>query len=257
LEFQTSEVQTLINLGLTGTQAKIYLSLAMFGPSSIAATAKKSKLTKLDTFRTLVKLEKEGLVEKIVKSPTQTLFKAISADRTLKTLRNKKNQPKSTFESVILNLKGKQQKLNSFEVIHQKEAITQRINLAVNQAEKSIDLIASWNAFSEAYQVIPEKNVPNVSRRYIIEQPPKNKPFNLIREYNNDICALRYIQTSPKSELVIFDKKEVIIIDFKGSDVDNSQALWTNNKSMMLMAQNFFDNLWQEATQKPVLKKPF
>jgi hypothetical protein len=32
----------------------------------------------------------------------------------------------------------------------------------------------------------------------------------------------------------------------------NSPALWTNNQSIVIMAQTYFDNLWDKASENPL-----
>ena len=58
---QEETVQTLVNLGLTVLQAKVYLSLAKSGVSTGRATAKAAKVASQDVYRVLIELQEKGI----------------------------------------------------------------------------------------------------------------------------------------------------------------------------------------------------
>ena len=252
-----SEVQTLVNLGLTSIQARIYLSLAQFGPSSVAAIAKQSKVNRPDVYRTVVKLYDLGLAEKIVKAPV--LFKAVSADQTLKFLLHRKTEQYAKLnvdkESLIYNLKEeKKQKItdSKFVLIPENDAVVKRVIQAVKQAQFCTDFIVSWKRFSACtYGTYSEiSNNENVQCRCIIEQPPKQKDIELIRNIKPKSCRFKFIPNTPSAVLGIYDKKEIMIVEDPNSNLSDSPALWTNNESMVIIAQNYFDHLWLNATDE-------
>lgn len=255
-----SEVQTLVNLGLTSIQARIYLTLARFGPSSVAAIAKQSKVNRPDVYRTVVKLYDLGLVEKIVKAPV--LFKAISADQTLKFLLQRKTEQyaklKVDTESLMCNLKEeKKQKIadSKFVLIPQNNAIVKKVIQSINQAQFSMDFIISWKRFSArtngAYPILPLNS--KVQCRCIIEQPTKQKDIEMIRNMKPKSCKFKFIPNTPSAVLGIYDKKEIMIVEDPNSNLKDSPALWTNNENMVVIAQNYFDHLWLKATDEPLL----
>jgi len=58
------EVQTLIDLGLTDLQARVYLSLYQKGPSEALTISKVTKVARSDVYRTMEGLQRIGLIEK-------------------------------------------------------------------------------------------------------------------------------------------------------------------------------------------------
>ena len=68
---QRKNIKTLVSLGINGTQAKICLALARIGPSTISEIADASAVARPDAYRAVVELEKKGLIEKIVSTPTK------------------------------------------------------------------------------------------------------------------------------------------------------------------------------------------
>jgi sugar-specific transcriptional regulator TrmB len=69
VESQFSKHQVLIDLGLTLTQARVYLALVESGPLKIATISKAANVARPDVYSTLSKLHQLGLVEKIIKKP--------------------------------------------------------------------------------------------------------------------------------------------------------------------------------------------
>ncbi len=64
-------VQTLMNLGLTNCQARIYVALVLNGSCSADVLSKFSKVTRQDIYRILPKLQEIGLARKILDVPVE------------------------------------------------------------------------------------------------------------------------------------------------------------------------------------------
>jgi len=58
-------VEMLIDFGLTGNQARVYLAIARLKLATVGQISKVSKVRREDVYRILPKLEKMGLVEKL------------------------------------------------------------------------------------------------------------------------------------------------------------------------------------------------
>ena len=70
LIIDSKHIQALMNLGLTLLQAKTYLTLTKLGKADIKGISKASNVVREEIYRIMPKLEKIGLVEKIVGRPT-------------------------------------------------------------------------------------------------------------------------------------------------------------------------------------------
>ncbi|MCZ2856768.1 MAG: hypothetical protein O2U62_06710, partial [Candidatus Bathyarchaeota archaeon] len=64
-------VEILTDFGLTGNQAKVYLAAARLRLASVGQISKVSKVRREDVYRILPKLEKMGLVERLLGKPTK------------------------------------------------------------------------------------------------------------------------------------------------------------------------------------------
>jgi sugar-specific transcriptional regulator TrmB len=69
-------IKVLGDLGLSGTLARTYQALLGLGESTVRELANVSKVARPDSYRALIALYEQGLVEKIVAVPTR--FKPLS-----------------------------------------------------------------------------------------------------------------------------------------------------------------------------------
>jgi sugar-specific transcriptional regulator TrmB len=241
-----------MELGLSSAQAKIYFILAKSGPSTVTEVAKQVKTGPSSIYCTLLKLYELGIVEKTVLS--QTKFKAASPDQTLKVLLQKQEAKSESFPPPKISQESLKKSKGFVVIPHRDQVVKQALRL-VKKSHQSFDVVVSWSFFSEfVYETFPEIFCPNVTKQCIIQQPPESKSLELIKKFKiQSKTQLRFIQPPPKAMLAIFDKKEALMIE--KPELPDYPALWTNNPAMLLMAQNYFDNMWKESTQKPVMKK--
>ena len=69
MSVKEEQISILEELGLTATQAKIYLSLAKSKSLTAHAIANIAKIARPDVYRILPMLEEAGLVERVIASP--------------------------------------------------------------------------------------------------------------------------------------------------------------------------------------------
>ena len=88
---QGKSVQTLVDLGLTVLQSKVYITLIKSGPSTGRITAKMAQVAPQDVYRVLTELQEKGLVEKIIAKPA--MYKATTFKESISVLlQNKKEE---------------------------------------------------------------------------------------------------------------------------------------------------------------------
>lgn len=266
MAFEPSEVQTLLNLGITSSQARIYLALAKFGPLKISSIAKQSKVARPDVYRTLSSLNELGLVEQIVEAPVQ--FQAVPIEKGLESLLRKKTQEydnlKKDTETLITAFKLKdtakeiQTPASRFILIPQKDLVirTQREN--IDAAQNSIDLILTWNRFNHGTGDVFAQSLRNalnrnVKFRFLIESPPLEKAVEQTLAFTKKhSCEVRFLDKQPKTVLGIYDNNKLMVIVEPEVDLPGgSPALWTNNKSLIALVRDYFDILWLTAMEKP------
>lgn len=269
MEIQSADIQTLMDLGLTLLQARVYRTLAKAGALKIDTISKLSIVARPDVYRTLAKLEQLGLVERIIKTPLH--FRAIPMEKGLALLLESKTEEheklKTETELLLQTLKEitsdeiLQTEDQQFVLIPPKRTIIKRINEATEKAQESVDLSLSWKRFSlgitTAFAESGKKaRARNVKLRFVVENPTEGNAPEQITQFcrRNPNIQLRFSKERPKTLLGIYDKKEVFIIVNPQMDIPDSPAFWSNNQSIVAMAQDYFDNLWNNATENPDCK---
>jgi sugar-specific transcriptional regulator TrmB len=264
LEPQFSELQVLIDLGLTLKQARVYLALVKSGPSRISAISKISKVARPDVYQTLSKLQQLGLVEEIVETPLEyratPMNEGVSLLLETKTEQYKKvrSQTQMLLDAAKMKKPNEKKKIEKPQfVLIPKGRTIERIKTAIEKAQLSIDLVLCWkrfshgiaSAFAESMEIAWAKNV---KIRFIIESPPKNKTAEQLIQFCREkpFCQIRLIHNHPKAVFGIYDKKEIFIIVFPKTHLPGSPALWSNNRSLIALAENHFETLWLTAMKK-------
>lgn len=191
MDFQPSEIQTLVSLGLTSIQARVYLTLVEFGRLNEASISKMSKVARPDVYRNLSRLQQLGLIEEIVKVPTE--FQAVPVNTLSFLLQNKTHayeRLKFETEQLLVSFNEKQNQNNNHEtentkfiLVPQKQAIINRISKAIEEAQNRIDSILSWKRFTQSiistYAEIANKAWSRgIESRFIVENPTEGSNFS-------------------------------------------------------------------------------
>ena len=90
-------IQVMTRLGLTSNQAKIYLALCKSGISDAKQVSENSNVERSETYRIIAKLEKLGLVERIISAPSK--FRAISMQDTVSVLMERRIKETSELKA--------------------------------------------------------------------------------------------------------------------------------------------------------------
>ena len=264
MEPQISEIQILINLGLTLKQAKVYLALLKTGPLKTSEISKISKTDRADAYRTLSTLQQLGLVEKIITTPL--MYRATPINEAATRLLESKTEwyEKLRAETQILLEQVKTEKQNSaiqleasdFVLIPEGKNVIGRIRTAIEQAQDSIDLVLSWKRFSQGFahafaESLEVAWAKNVKVRFIVENPAQNKTVMELIQCcrGKPFCQARFIRRHPETVFGLYDEKQVFVIVFPKKDLPGSPALWSNNSGLIALAKGYFEMLWQSAME--------
>lgn len=264
MESEFSKIQTLISLGLTAKQAKIYLTLAENGPLITSEIAQIAKIDRADIYRAITKLQQQGLIETIIQQPIK--IKATPLNQALSHLMDKKTEEYKEVKSAIQMWldKAAEEKQNEdamaeqpqFILLSHGKQVIKRISEAIERACQSVDVVLSWkrfthgtvHAFAESMEAAWQKNV---RFRFLIEQAPKSKTAKQLIQHcrQKPLCQIRFISHHPRTIFGIYDKKEIFIILFPDKDLPGSPALWSTSRSLIALAKDYFDMLWAAATE--------
>lgn len=261
---EDEQIQLLSKLGLTYLQAKTYLAIARLGKADVKTISRTSKVARQDIYRIMPTIQKMGLVEKIVASPT--LYKVTPIKESLCVLLQNK-----TNECMELQLKMKeffnnfqnrvdetalQDEEQQFSIISSKRLLHKKLSEKDKAAQKSIDAIANWKTIRTTFfhrsQDVVNALKRGVKLRIITEEHEKDKQVEKIiqtfRRY--PLFEIRYRSAPISINAVIHDETEINMCIATLPDNDVPSLCSTNARFIKVMAA-YFEDLWNSALNKP------
>jgi sugar-specific transcriptional regulator TrmB len=259
---QDKNAEMLADFGLTSNQSKVYIATVRLGLASVSQISKASKVRREDVYRTLPKLEKMGLIEKTLGTPTRIratpLKEALSilvghekekADEKLSALKIKTEALLENFKTNNVGPKLEEEESN-FSLITQRDRILNKASNMMKNAEKEIDLVYSRSklmqfipAFSEQLKKAMKKN----ARIRIVTEMPEHEDRipRIIEEYVSPGGALDLKYTDvPSSHYMTVDYKQAFVATTTEGNMAENPCLWTNSNSLVGILQANFEDLW-------------
>ncbi|PVX26661.1 MAG: hypothetical protein CW691_00750 [Candidatus Bathyarchaeum sp.] len=252
------DIQVLLELGLTLLEAKIYYALTISGTTSAKVLSQTSGVSRPDVYRTLLKLSKLGLIEKVISNPN--LFRAIPPETAFQILLDRKttklNKVKFKSEAFINKFRNSQLEHVSnieskFVMVPSKETLINRLRIAIDNTKKSIDVVTTCKRLQQACNFLSESLEQawdrNVRGRVIIESAEKNQIHVFKPIWKKPKAEFRTTNSVPTNIIAIYDEKEVFIFTESTSDIKQSPALWSNNDVLVSLAKHYFESMWTES----------
>lgn len=255
----------LSDFGLTPYEAKVYLAVVRLGPTSASNISKMSGVRREEVYRTLPRLEKAGLVDRVLGRPVRV--RAIPVEDALSVLIERK---KEELDKAVSELSAKKERFlrifkpdiqttdlrengSHFVLISEREAITRRTAVLAGSAKKSIDLADSSEyaiRFILNYaDALKKAGNRGVTFRILTNCPNDENavPEALERSITRDSFILRYIDEIP-SRYVIFDGRESMITTSPDEGLAENNTLWTDDASLVGLMQRGFEDQFRSAT---------
>ncbi len=255
---QDEAVETLVSLGLTVLQAKVYLALATSGKSTGKATAKSAKVASQDIYRVLTELQEIGLIEKIIAKPNQ--YSPIPLDEGLSALLKCRQEKTVELKKAAAQISKSLQttdtyrdinEIGDFVLIPKKQLL--RAKKAVENAQTSIDLMFDFEAAMTHHIKFFELEIKLLDRGVKIR--------NLLNKKEHDTCASKeFLELKNKSEfeaklcfdeitkLIIVDRKELFLSTISKSGISDQPYLWSNNQVLVEIIQQWYEMLWEKSS---------
>jgi sugar-specific transcriptional regulator TrmB len=253
-------IQTLVNLGLTAMQAKVYIALVTSGTSTGRTTAKAAKVASQDVYRLLTELQEKGLAEKVIAKPT--MYKATPVKEGVDILLEnekqeyieKEKQAKKLFDNFYEN---KNQYIAQENV---QFTVTSHLSLLIKMHEKmadatkkSIDFYGPLKNEKTLFQECPwlkRAMSRGVKIRVITPKVNGETIAGNSKPKKNFLFELRYLtEGALKFGMHIFDKQEITV---KVSEKP-LPSLWTNSPHVVELANAYFESLWNNAQQNTLV----
>ncbi|MFW9977987.1 MAG: MEDS domain-containing protein [Candidatus Thorarchaeota archaeon] len=251
-------VVLLSEFGLTPYEAKVYLVAVKLGLAAASKISKASAVRREEVYRTLPKLEKAGLIERVLGRPVK--FRAIPIEDAVSLLLKRKEE---AAIKELQELTGKKEKLirlfesqtpktdeksdaAQFVLVSEKDTVAMRMESLIDSSISRIDIADSTPNVVRFLLNYEEhlKNAlkRNVKVRILTEYPDEEEALQRILLHNlpKDEVRLRYLDDIP-SRYVLFDGTDVMLSTSAKGALDESRSLWTQDTNLVSVIRRDFD----------------
>ncbi len=260
-------LDTLIHLGLTQNQARIYLATLQTGCATVKAIAQYSEIGREDVYRVLPTLQTLGLVKKCIGSPTS--YEPVAPHEAMSLLVTSRSNELSQLRKEALEFVAHCPRKKE-QAEDEKFTMVSNVDLAINTLIDAIKKTKQLWLFTSGYErFITRQNMPKKNKQIkemlsavkrgvkikaVLDQPKDNKKLPLaalsLKESRELVThpnfEYKYINTKHVALISIFDNKLMFIETHQGPRVMLPQ-LWSNNEVLLGLGNNFFEHAWQSA----------
>lgn len=258
------EIQALTDFGLTKYEALIYLSSLKIGLSTVSKIGKAAGIRREEVYRTIPRLEKAGLLERVLGRPIKV--RALPIEDALDILVERKESEASkkirdliiTKDMLVEKLGQETQKYQikdeheNFVLITEKDTLSKRVSSLIERASSTIDFVDSFEntfrfvlMYAEALKIARKKDV----RVRIITAYPNDAeliPKALKKHVPENSFVVKYQSTLP-SRYAIFDGTNALITTSAGDTFSESKCLWTNDTNLIGIIQRDFEDQFRDS----------
>ena len=267
---QETFLKTLIALGLTQMDSKVYLFLAKRGLQQARDIAKSLKMNKQQLYRSLTNLQSKGLVSATLEHPAR--FSAVPFEKVLdlyvktkteeaQTMQQNKEELLSVWRSIAV---GDTDAAARFMVIEGRNVIYSKVQQMIKETKNQLLTISTVPTLIRADQF----GLFDVGS----EHPSKSKiQFRFLTGLSEqNACAMKALLEEKKNSkigfegrtpnlglkvfprLVIRDEEEAMFFitsttETPTTEQDNA-CLWTNSKALVQAFTAMFEDLWHNST---------
>jgi sugar-specific transcriptional regulator TrmB len=249
-------VATLMMLGLSHNQAKVYLALTMLGPTSVVEVMKLSGVPREEVYRKLQELQKLGLIERIFAKPL--LFRAEPLEYVTTTRLKLKAEELSKLEiktqEMLRDFKenktNETREANKSEIIliPEQKPLLEKTKKEMDNLKNSLDTICIWKKgidwISSLHDLFVEALKRKVKIRFILGKAEPKFPRFVEELQNNPLFQIKTSQALFPTSVSLYDQKICLIDTLTTTSFIESPVLWSNNPSIVGMAQIYFETEW-------------
>jgi len=249
-------IQTLTDLGLNLSQARVYFALLQEGTSPAKQLSKFSGVNRQEIYRIMPKLIPLGLATKIIDIPTR--WKATPIRQGLAILLERKKKQTSKLHkkatNIINTLKGNnkraklQEEEHSFKIIPQKIIIKDWIQRTIEKTYTNNDVITTLETHNKIIYAQGETFIKAAKRgvklRFIVYKTEDAKISPKIASKFNDIANIhtKFVTGTPLGIMAIHDNKIAII---NTHPMGGGPSFVSSNHSLVRILSNHFELLWK------------
>jgi sugar-specific transcriptional regulator TrmB len=259
-----TEEEVLSNLGLTLSQAKVYLALVRKGPSKVTDIVQLSKICREHLYPLLKALEKIGLVEREL--GIITVYRASPLDGVLPMLVKSKQQEVSELETkakvIMASYERKKQSalVSSTKIEHEiivtsnRERTLNKVKNCFESSNSQIDILHIWKRFLQFWNYYEETLINAMARgvriRQLVELPADLNQANHFldrKAFTNPMFELRFVAQAG-GNFTLLDNEQLFVSTTKGKEnLAQTPLLFSNYEGFLGIMKHYFQISWENA----------
>jgi sugar-specific transcriptional regulator TrmB len=260
---QEEQIESLVELGLTHLQAKVYIALVCLETATAKEIHKSLNIARPDIYRMLSDLEEKDLIDRVISKPTE--FKPTPPNEAISTLLRRKEEKTRLLRKKATQAFRKIQRNNKetafadvgsrFILLSRSEtnpmADFNRLREAVAKAQNTVAALTNFALFKNIKymdeQVWKNAVERGVDFRFITNNTSnkrsEEKQVNIDSALKNSgNFQIRWTSTPPPTSFLLVDDKKVFFrmgLDLK------SPVLLSFVPSFVAMAEDYFETKWK------------
>ena len=262
--------EMLAEFGLTRNQAKVYIAVDQLGFASVSQVSKASKVRREDVYRIMPKLEKMGLIEKILGTPMK--IRATPVEEALSLLIKREQDAFNKKVSVLMSKKdaflkhftaykkkpSSDEEKPHFALISKREGIINREMNMIENAEREIDLAGYefYKLFTNYDELLKKALMKGVKVRIVLDISEHNYSIQgIIEEYTSSGASfdLKYTD-QPSSQYMIVDYKQALVATSTEPHIGENHHLWTDDNNLVELMQQNFEGIWHASVNQKAIE---
>lgn len=241
--------QILLQLGLTGNEADIYLALLELGPSQVSKIVEKTRINRTNIYDRIERLISKGLVSYVIKNNRKNFY-AAKPERIMRYLEEKEDQiqdEKEALRSILPELEQIQPASSgeTVEVYEGKEGL-KTILEDIIRTKQNILTYGSEGNFSQVLRhyfkhYLKRLEKSGIKMKVIFNHDDSKKPFSW------GFAQVRYIQKefkTPTETTIYGDKVAIFLLREK------PKAILITSKAIADSYKTHFNLLWGIAKER-------
>jgi len=260
-------VQSLMKLGLTEYEARIYVVLTKMGPRNASEISFLGKVPRPKTYGAIRGLESKGLLRIVPGKPER--YMAVSPNEVLIPLVEKLNKETSECVAVVENLTmsfesskyvytEKPYERYDLWSVRGRDKVYKRIQDMIGEAKVNVFFNTTANGLVRLYKAHSEvlERAAQRGAKVKIAAPVNQMNSSVARELA-EVIEVRNALT-PMVKFISADSAEIIFTEDMPDDTNVSAgqdvATWTNDPLLVKAHERIFEQVWPGLQQKEIVK---
>jgi len=239
----------------------VYITAARLRLASVSQISKVSKVRREDVYRIMPKLEKMGLIERILGKPTKIRATPVeealsvlikreqdSANKKMSALATKKDEFLEHFKEYEMKAISEE---GHFALILQRDGVISRGLAMVKKCEREIDIVTSIEEFIRIFtdyaELLKKAIRKGVKVRVILDVfEHQDWILRIMEEYKSSEASfyLKY-RDQPSGYYIIADNREALVATSTDESMRENPCLWTDDNTLVGLVQKNFEGVWQ------------